>query len=218
MNFDISRIGQDLGFGGFILSNGTEFYLIPLPEEVESIRQNLGYIVEGAMPARCEPSSEEIAEAVKDACDIVIDTRNGVLEKIFFQTDVVETSVIDPDNYPQRIIVRKSQRQMDSKVQWDVFRRDNFVCRYCGANNVPLTVDHIMTWESGGPTIVENLVSACKKCNKTRGNTAYGDWLESDYYKKVSNSLPLPVLTANNNLLIALNSGDIRPMVSKRKR
>jgi 5-methylcytosine-specific restriction endonuclease McrA len=114
--------------------------------------------------------------------------------------------------------VRKSQRQIDSKVQWDCFRRDKYKCVYCNRDDVPLTIDHIMTWENGGPTTVENLVTACKKCNKTRGNTPYGDWLESDYYKQVSKNVP----QVEKNWLLELNenlkTGKIKPLFNKRKR
>jgi 5-methylcytosine-specific restriction endonuclease McrA len=37
-----------------------------------------------------------------------------------------------------------------------------------------------------GASVEDNLITACRKCNKTRGNMLYEDWLNSDYYKKVS--------------------------------
>jgi hypothetical protein len=32
-------------------------------------------------------------------------------------------------------------------------------------------------------------VSACRKCNKTRGRTQYAEWLNDPYYHKVSRAL-----------------------------
>lgn len=84
-----------------------------------------------------------------------------------------------------KIILRKSQRQIEQDVSWRVFRRDNYTCRYCADNNTPLTVDHLVRWELMGASIEDNLLSACKKCNKTRGNMEVPQWLNNEYYKKV---------------------------------
>lgn len=100
-------------------------------------------------------------------------------DAIFRQLDVVEITT------PQKIILRKSQRNLDATVSWTVFKRDGYKCVYCGNDNTPLTVDHLILWENGGPTMPDNLVAACKKCNHTRGNTELTDFLISPYFKKV---------------------------------
>jgi hypothetical protein len=130
-------------------------------------------------------------------------------EKFLLQTDYLETemNLLDPATGKiVRAIVRKSQRQVDQNVSWAVFRRDNYSCRYCGKNDVPLTVDHLVLWEEGGPSTQTNLVSACKKCNRTRGNMQYGEWLENGYYKKVSNALTREQLIRNTALIGTLDS------------
>jgi 5-methylcytosine-specific restriction endonuclease McrA len=74
-----------------------------------------------------------------------------------------------------------------------------------------MTVDHApITWEDGGPSIEANLVTACRKCNKTRSNTSYKDWLNHPYYKKVSQNLSPEILEANNNILATLNDIPVR--------
>lgn len=107
------------------------------------------------------------------------------------QTDLLETEVLskDPTGKLGKAILRKSTRQIDQRVSWRVFRRDNFTCRYCGDDKSPMTVDHLILWEDGGPSIEANLVCSCRKCNKTRGNMKIKDWLDSPYYEKVSASL-----------------------------
>ena len=104
------------------------------------------------------------------------------------QSDLLETEVIAGD-MNKKVILRKSTRQIDLKVSWSVFRRDGYKCRYCGNDHVPLTVDHIVLWEDGGPTIEENLITSCKKCNNTRGNAPYDVWLDSLGYELVSRNL-----------------------------
>lgn len=106
----------------------------------------------------------------------------------------------------QGLILRKGQRTIDNKIAWQVYRRDKFKCRYCGIDNVPLTVDHIITWESGGATHPSNLLSACRKCNKKRGNLDYGSWLQHKHYIAKSFFLPEHVKKANEDIVKILNT------------
>lgn len=104
------------------------------------------------------------------------------------------------------ILLRKGQRQIDQKISWQVFRRDNYSCRYCGIDNVPLTVDHIITWETGGASHPDNLLTACKKCNKKRGNLDYGSWLQHKWYLAKSFFLPQHIKDKNEAIVKILNT------------
>ena len=50
----------------------------------------------------------------------------------------------------------------------NVFKRDNFMCIYCGLKK-ELTIDHVMPKSKGGQNSWENLVTCCHKCNKKKG-------------------------------------------------
>ncbi|MBU1065082.1 HNH endonuclease [bacterium] len=52
----------------------------------------------------------------------------------------------------------------------NIFRRDNHTCQYCGATNIPLTIDHIIPKVLGGKETWENLVTACIRCNNKKGD------------------------------------------------
>ena len=60
-------------------------------------------------------------------------------EKFLKQTDLLETQIISEDDTGKivKAIYRKSQRQIDSYLQWTCFKRDNYRCRYC-YREVPL--------------------------------------------------------------------------------
>lgn len=124
------------------------------------------------------------------------------------QSDLLETEILTKasDGTVAKAIVRKSQRQIDQHVSWKVFRRDGYKCCYCGRDDVPLTVDHLVLWEDGGPSTEQNMVSACKKCNKARGRTQYVDWLRHPVYLKVSGNLSPERRAANEALVGALNA------------
>ncbi|KPJ57837.1 MAG: hypothetical protein AMS15_09565, partial [Planctomycetes bacterium DG_23] len=53
----------------------------------------------------------------------------------------------------------------------EVFERDEFRCRYCGArlSLYTATVDHITPLSKGGDNSLENLVTSCMKCNAKKG-------------------------------------------------
>ena len=119
--------------------------------------------------------------------------------QIVKQSDMKEVVGMDKG---KKIILRKSTRQIEQKVSWEVFRRDNYTCRYCGADDRPLTVDHVVVWEEFGPSIPMNLISSCKKCNNKRGTMRYEAWIESSYYLSNIPALPVDVI-ANNVRVIA---------------
>jgi hypothetical protein len=124
-------------------------------------------------------------------------------EKFIRQTDLLETEVLAQaaDGKLAKIILRKSGRSIAQEISWKVYLRDEFRCRYCGAGpGIPLTVDHLVLWEEGGPSIAANLVAADKTCNRKRGNLPYDQWLEHPYYKKVSANLTEEQREANRRL------------------
>ena len=134
------------------------------------------------------------------------------------QTDYLETEILAKDKTGKfaKVILRKSNRQIDAGVSWKVFARDNYQCRYCGITGVPLTVDHLVTWEEGGPTIEKNLVTACRKCNKLRGNMPYAEWLIcSDYLARAIN-LDRGSMLRNRELVQTLDSIPLKHHITTR--
>lgn len=124
------------------------------------------------------------------------------------QTDILEAEILTKasDGTLAKAIVRKGQRQIDSNVSWKVFRRDKYRCRYCNADNLPLTVDHLVRWEEGGPSTEANLFSCCKKCNRVRGDHSYDHWLRHAYYLDVSKRLDAATREANVAIAATLHA------------
>lgn len=65
-----------------------------------------------------------------------------------------------------------NRKGLSKKTRFDVFKRDAFVCQYCGSHPpmVVLEVDHINPVVNGGTNDVDNLITACFDCN--RGKSA----------------------------------------------
>lgn len=55
------------------------------------------------------------------------------------------------------------------RLRFEVFKRDNFTCVYCGRSvkedKVKLHVDHIIPRSKGGKDVFSNLATACEECN-----------------------------------------------------
>jgi 5-methylcytosine-specific restriction endonuclease McrA len=52
----------------------------------------------------------------------------------------------------------------------NLLARDNHQCQYCEIKKGPLTIDHVMPKNRGGPDAWENLVTACQTCNSNKGS------------------------------------------------
>ncbi|MGV0634473.1 HNH endonuclease [Mycolicibacillus trivialis] len=56
---------------------------------------------------------------------------------------------------------------VSKRLRYEILRRDNHQCRYCGATapGTPLTIDHVIPVALGGTDEPANLVTACRDCN-----------------------------------------------------
>lgn len=69
----------------------------------------------------------------------------------------------------------KYQRSiLSDSLRYDVLKKDNFTCRFCGASakndGVKLEVDHILPVSKGGKTEINNLQTLCERCNRGKSN------------------------------------------------
>jgi hypothetical protein len=177
-DLNIHDIGNKIGLVGAVFGDEHNTYLVMFPDH--DIQENT------------------------EVLDMDVDDWTRFLR----QTDLLETEVLTyaDDGTISKAILRKTQRMIEARISWNVFRRDGYTCRYCGRNDVPLTVDHLVLWEENGPSIEANLVAACKKCNKTRGTTQYAAWLSSPYYSNKSLGLTEEVRRANDALVLTLDA------------
>ena len=179
---NLLEFGNDILIGGVIYSRSDQHYICLLPEE---------------------------------NCNIdfsVLELNNDEWKKIIRQTDLRETEILEEcvDGKLTKAIVRKSTRIIELEVSWKVFKRDDYKCRYCGRDGIPLTVDHLVIWEKGGSSIEENLVTSCKKCNKRRGSLPYEEWLEHPRYRNLSQNLTPEIRDLNLQLVSTLDGIPLR--------
>lgn len=148
----------------------------------------------------------------------VLDLNIDNWKEIIRQTDLMETEILQngPKGDIIKAIVRKTTRIIEQGISWRVYKRDEYKCRYCGKDGIPMTVDHLILWEEGGPSIEENLVTACRKCNKTRGNTSYAKWLKDPFYTRVSQGLTPETRELNLKMVDTLKNIPLRIHIRNR--
>ncbi|MEA4909345.1 MAG: HNH endonuclease [Chloroflexi bacterium] len=76
--------------------------------------------------------------------------------------------------YPRPSIIRLQNmihrpRPQLKLTRREVFRRDGYLCQYCGKRTLDLTIDHVIPRHMGGPHTWTNVVAACSQCNHRKG-------------------------------------------------
>lgn len=207
-DLNILDVGNTIQLVGAVYADGEKMLLCLFPED-------RGVLMRGESESVVFYPSDTPGHEVEVH---VLDMGPEDWQTFLRQTDILEVEILTKasDGTLAKAIIRKSQRQIDTNVQWKVFKRDGYRCRYCGNDDCPLTVDHLIQFEVGGPYTLQNLVSACRKCNKVRGNTDFPDWLRHPRYKDLSKRLTPEVRALNEALLGTLDT--IPRVVNQRSR
>lgn len=63
---------------------------------------------------------------------------------------------------------------VSKRTRYEVLKRDNHTCRYCGAKSpdAKIVIDHVLPVSLGGTDVAGNLVAACQDCNIGKGSTS----------------------------------------------
>lgn len=90
--------------------------------------------------------------------------------------DLCRRSLPDVRAYPvpRPLPTLGSLMAVSRRLRFEVLKRDNYTCRYCGAKapDVTLTVDHVIPTTLGGGDDPTNLVTACEPCNSGKASVA----------------------------------------------
>lgn len=101
--------------------------------------------------------------------------------------DVMAFFEVDGDTVTNRHIQRWSREKrrqdgrqsMPAALRAMVIERDGFRCVYCGQEDGPFEVDHVVPVSKGGGDHPENLCCACRACNRSKGAKLLEDWCAS---------------------------------------
>ena len=63
-------------------------------------------------------------------------------------------------------------------IRTRIFGRDDYTCQYCGERAGKLECDHVIPVSRGGPNTDDNLVTACRDCNRSKRDKTPEEWLQ----------------------------------------
>lgn len=66
------------------------------------------------------------------------------------------------------------KRATKSRFRASIFEAWNHCCAYCSAPAD--TLDHVVPRSSGGLTVAENLIPACRRCNGAKSSSDWREW------------------------------------------
>lgn len=77
--------------------------------------------------------------------------------------------------YADDLDIAAAIRREARTIANEIFLRDNFRCVYCGATE-KLSLDHVHPVSRGGDNSIDNLVTACRSCNSSKGAKDKEEW------------------------------------------
>ena len=103
---------------------------------------------------------------------IVLQSESGPVIKIFLED--IEPESIFPSEFAKKEnkkIDKENRNPISPALRFKVLKRDKYVCQYCGAcgPKVEVEVDHKIPVSRGGTDDIDNLITACFKCNRGKG-------------------------------------------------
>lgn len=108
----------------------------------------------------CDPSRALVLVLLKKA-ELVSDVSDRKFRSV--SAEFSFPSVIRLYNY-----VKVPYKKV-SMTRQNIFKRDGSRCVYCGATE-HLTLDHVIPRARGGSSTWDNLVTACHRCNTSKGD------------------------------------------------
>ena len=109
------------------------------------------------------------------------------------------------------LATRYGRQPIPRKLRHEVFKRDGYRCRECGASKdeTSLEIDHIVPVARGGTNDIGNLQTLCRECNRMKHtDTWVGGETDLETVKHELDSLNNQINNVKNNLSQANNEND----------
>lgn len=130
---------------------------------------------------------ESVAAKLATRCSIT----EASVELVKFDTQQLVNPEISGTEYQQGELAGYEVREY-------LLEKWNRTCAYCGAQNVPLQVEHIHPKAAGGSDRVSNLTLACQPCNQRKGSRPVEEFLKGkpDLLRKIKAHAKAPLKDA----------------------
>ncbi len=110
--------------------------------------------------------------SVRRAIVLLLKDKAEVLEATERRIRSADLSLPEPLVIRLVYYVRVPYRLAVPLARRTIMLRDSYTCQYCGArvSKQDATIDHVVPKVRGGTTAWENVVCACKSCNRRKGS------------------------------------------------
>ena len=108
-----------------------------------------------------------------DRLSMVVPLSRIAVETVRFDTQLMENPIISGVEYQQGELAGYEVREY-------LLEKWGRKCAYCGAENVPLEVEHIHPKSRRGSNRVSNLLISCHACNQAKGSRDVREFLAHD--------------------------------------
>jgi 5-methylcytosine-specific restriction endonuclease McrA len=132
-------------------------------------------------------NTESIARKLAALCPIT----EVSVELVKFDTQALVNLEISGTEYQQGELAGYEVREY-------LLEKWHRTCAYCGVQNMPLQVEHIVPRACGGSNRVSNLTLACQPCNQRKGSRSIDEFLKGkpDVLRKIKAQAKAPLKDA----------------------
>lgn len=120
---------------------------------------------------------------MSDVATLIADmVRSGIDPELIGRTAALlaerePVKIVDDQAERRRAIDRLRKRCDWRSLREAVFIRDGFRCFYCGSDvSSSPQCDHVFPISRGGKNVIENLTTACRSCNSSKGDKTPEEW------------------------------------------
>lgn len=85
-----------------------------------------------------------------------------------------ENGYISSDDYKELVV--SNRIPLARAIRGIVLARDGYTCQYCESEDGPFEIDHIYPVSKGGSDSLDNLLCACRSCNREKGSKLLSEW------------------------------------------
>lgn len=119
---------------------------------------------------------------ISRATALSLDAIQGIIQDLISRRLILvrcngfDTRWRNPDPPLSYVTNATPPRQRRSPKRDRILARDNHACKYCGATDKPLFLDHVIPRIQGGTNDESNLVACCRSCNSSKGGRRPEEW------------------------------------------
>lgn len=111
-----------------------------------------------------------------------------------------------------KLDVRYGRQPIPRKLRHEIFKRDGYRCRECGASKdeTSLEIDHILPVAKGGTNDIDNLQTLCRECNRMKHTDEWvGGETDLEVAQNELKNLEKQLQIANEGLNNATNDNEL---------